>query len=62
MKECKASVEAVENVVKMIKSFTSPWSFVFHVGKDIIVNGRNILNEIETCVTDYHNADYNGMG
>ena len=62
LKQCKASVQSIENVVKMIKSFTSPWSFIYHVGKDVIVNGKNIINEIETCVTDYRANNFNGMG
>lgn len=46
----------------MIKSFTSPWSFVFHVGKDILVNGKNIINEVETFMSDYNSGNFNGMG
>lgn len=38
----------------MIQSLTSPWGFVFHFGKDILVNGKNIYDEIDTCVSDYH--------
>ena len=38
IKECKASYEAIEKLINAIESFKSPRSFIFHVGKDIIVN------------------------
>lgn len=62
MRECKAAVDDVEKIVNMIKSFTSPLSFAFHVGKDIIVNGRNIFHEIETAVDEYKVRNFRSMG
>jgi hypothetical protein len=58
MTECKATASAISNVVTMIKSFSSPVSFAYHVGKDIIVNGKNIYHEISTAVSDYDSSNY----
>jgi len=49
-------------IVKMCKSFTSFWSFAYHVGEDIEVNGTNIFTEIDNAITDYHNSDYESAG
>lgn len=46
----------------MVESFTSPMSFAYHVGKDLIVNGHNIYDEITAAVNDYESANYFGMG
>lgn len=46
----------------MIKSFTSPMSFVYHVGKDILVNGKDIFTEVSTAVSDYESQNFYDMG
>merc|ERR1719253_1114692 len=33
---------------------SSPSSFAYHVGKDIIVNHEDIYHEIVTAISDYH--------
>jgi len=35
---CKALPEEIKKVEEMIKTIASPKSFIFHIGKDIIVN------------------------
>jgi hypothetical protein len=37
----------------MLKVYNSFWSFAYHVGKEILVNGHNIINEVKSAVSDY---------
>lgn len=43
LKNCKAAVDSIKKLVTLIKSFTSPTSYVIHVEKDIIINGVQIF-------------------
>jgi len=42
--------------------FKSPWSFAYHVGKDLVVNGVQIYKEISAAVTDYEASQYRTFG
>jgi len=46
----------------MIKAFGSPRSFVFHIAKDILVNGVQIFQDIEGIISDYHAEQWESMG
>ena len=50
MKDCSSIKADWEKLVKMISIFDSPTSFAYHVGKDLIVNGKQIYGEINTAV------------
>ena len=62
MKECKATVQEVEKLVAMLKNFKSPLSFAYHVGKNLIVNGVEIYDEIKGSIAAYHSDQYETMG
>merc|ERR1711933_10075 len=40
----------------------SPKAFVFHVGKDLLVNHRDIFQEISTAVVDYKARNFTDFG
>jgi len=46
----------------MIEVFNSPTSFAYHVGKDLVLNGKDIFSEIESAVTDYESANWEDFG
>lgn len=46
----------------MCESFTNFWSFTYHVGKELIVNGKDIYSEINTAIGDYKSGNFNQMG
>ena len=62
MQDCSSIKADWEKLAKMIKVFDSPTSFAYHVGKDLIVNGKQIYTEIETAVTDYENGNWGDFG
>lgn len=46
----------------MLASFNSVWSFAYDVGKEILVNGANIYDEVSSAVTNYESGNYLEMG
>ena len=55
MKACMSMPEEIEKIEKLIASFSNPWTFAYHVGEDILVNGVNIINEVNTAISAYDN-------
>lgn len=60
--EMKDEIAACEGVTgdwaklaKMVAIFDSPASFAYHVGKDLIVNGEDIFNEVADSIEQYDN-------
>lgn len=51
VQDCMGGVQGIENLVHMAEQFTSPWSFAYHMGKDLLVNGVEIYHEIDDAVT-----------
>lgn len=39
MKECGATEKDIEPIVEALASMKNPYTFAFHLGKDILVNG-----------------------
>ena len=46
----------------MAKHFKSPWSFAYHVGKDLLVNGVAIYHDVDDAIAKYEASDYHGFG
>ena len=62
LKDCKAAVTGIEDLITMAKNFSSPWSFAYHVGKDLLVNGVSIYHDVDGAVTAYEASDYHTFG
>jgi len=66
IRECKNAVEGAEEAAKRIEeaiaTFTDPISLVWHVGKSLIWNGREIYSEINTAIYDWKNQDWYNFG
>ena len=60
--DCSSGVHGIENLVHMAENFASPWSFAYHVGKDLLVNGVAIYHEVDDAIAKYESSDYNGFG
>jgi|TARA_B110000305_G_C19405190_1_gene622328 hypothetical protein len=62
MSDCSHIKADWEKLVQMAAIFDSPTSFAYHVGKDILVNGVQIFQEIETAVADYKSQKWEDFG
>lgn len=62
MQDCSSLTADWHKLESMVKVFSSPTSFAYHVGKDLLVNGKDIFAEVETAVTDYEAANWEDFG
>ena len=53
IKDCEAGVKGAEALIKMAESFESPWSFEYHLAKDLIVNGVKIYTQVDDAINAY---------
>ena len=60
---CKASEAEISKLVKAVEDgFKHPLSFLYKVGQELIVNGADILHEIELAVADWKAGKYHDAG
>jgi len=62
IKDCEVSVEDAKKLAEMADNFKSPWSFAYNVGKNILLNGVDIYNEIASAIDFYDKNDYYNFG
>ena len=62
LQNCEAVEPEFQQLIDMAKKFKSPWSFAYHVGKDLLVNGVEIYHDIDGAVTAYNSGDYRTFG
>ena len=62
MKDCSNIKADWSRLEGMVKAFSNPTSFAYHVGKDLIVNGKDIYGEIKTSITDYQEEKWGEFG
>ena len=60
--DCQGAIADVENILNTLKQFKTPESFAFHVGKNLLVNGVDILHEVEAAVDDWKAQSYRDAG
>lgn len=60
--DCKGIVADFETLGKMAAVYSNPWSFAYHVGKDLIVNGVTIFHDTESSITNYEAGKFEAMG
>jgi len=53
MKECSGIKADWEKLVAMAEIFENPTTFAYHAGKNLIVNGREIIGEVTHAVEAY---------
>jgi len=62
MSDCGSLKADWAKLEEMIKIFDSPTNFAYHVGKDLVVNGKDIFSEIKSAVSDYEAANWEDFG
>ena len=61
--DCKASASDIEIFVKAIETgFEHPLTFLFHVGKELLINHKDIFAEITTAVADWKADSFRASG
>lgn len=62
LSDCEGIVADFTTLGKMAAVFSNPWSFAYHVGKDLIVNGVTIFHDTESAITNYEASKFEAMG
>ena len=62
MSDCSHLKADWAKLEKMAAIFESPASFAWHVGKDLLLNGVDIYNEINASIRDYENQSWEDFG
>jgi len=62
LSDCKGIVADFEKLGKMAAVYSNPWSFAYHIGKDLVVNGVSIFKDTESSVTNYEAGKFEAMG
>ena len=50
IQDCEEAIEDIEKLYEMAIIFSNPWSFAYHVGKDLLLNGVDIYNDIDKAM------------
>ena len=59
---CSSGVHGIENLIHMAENFANPWSFAYHIGKDLLVNGVQIFHEVDDAIAQYESGNWNSFG
>ena len=62
MADCSAAKEDWPRLKALAEVFKSPKTFAYHVGKDLLVNGKDIYHEINDSVTEYKAENWEQFG
>lgn len=62
VKDCSDIKNDWEKMVEMATAFSNPMSYAYHVGKDLLVNGVDIYNDITDAMRNWEDASYESFG
>ena len=62
VKDCQGAEADYEKLKAMADLIKSPWSFAYHIGKDLLVNGQSIFTEVEAANAAYKSEDFSNFG
>jgi cathepsin B len=61
-KICGVANERIQKLIEMIKSFTDPKSFMYHVGKSLLVNHVEVIHQVQSAIKAYEDHNMNRLG
>jgi len=62
MQYCKNVDADWVKLKNMVSIFQHPMSLVYHIGKDLSVNGIEIFTEVKSAITDYQSSQWEEFG
>jgi len=60
--DCQAAHADIQKLIKLIHTFTNPKSFLYYVGKSLIINHVEVLAEFNHIVEAYYDQDFEKLG
>lgn len=61
-KDCQAAESEIQKLIKLADAFTNPRSFIYAVGKSLLINRVEVFNEISQVVAAYTHHDFYQLG
>ena len=61
-KDCAGIKADITNLEQMAKIFLHPLSLIYHVGKNLIVNGVDIFHKMQSAISSKRQGDYFNYG
>lgn len=62
VKDCKGVTGDFEKLEETAAIFSNPESVVIHIGKDLIIHGKNIFSEVNGAIKAYDKKDFYHFG
>jgi hypothetical protein len=62
MSDCASIKADWAKLEQMASIFASPTSLAYHIGKDLVINGKDIFKEVNTAVQDYETDQWEDFG
>jgi hypothetical protein len=62
LSDCENVGDDIAKLKQIVAAFTSPMSFIWHAGKDLLLNGVNIYNDIEAATDAYKAGNWKEFG
>jgi len=62
MTDCSSTTADWSRLEAMAAVMSSPKNFAYHVGKDLLINGKDIFGDISQSITDYDNQQWEAFG
>jgi glutaredoxin len=62
MTDCKSAEAEVQKLVKAMEQLKTPKELIYHVGKDLLLNHKDILAKVEDAVSSYKGGQWEAFG
>jgi len=59
---CRASDVDLDTLLKEVESFRNPVDFLYYVGKSLMINHVEVLDEVDNALTGYEAKNYTDLG
>jgi len=60
--DCQAAARDIEKLIKLANAFTNPQSFLYAIGKSLLINRIEVIHEVTNAVKAYDNKDFYNLG
>jgi len=61
-KDCRAAEVKIKKLIKLATAFTNPASFLYSVGKSLLINRVEVYNEVTQAISAYNHHDFQQLG
>jgi len=60
--DCKAAEKDIKKLIQLAKAFTNPVTFLYSVGKSLLINRIEVLHQVNNAIQAYDKRDFFNVG